>query len=321
MALSDLAVFSEYVYSAMTETLRQNVALFNQASGGCIQLSAAAHQGDYSDEAFWKSLGNSLVRRRNAYGSGAVAALNMQHVVDTMVKVAGGTPPINLNPSEMAWIQRSQEERGTALGRQLAVATLADMLNTAVGAGVTALSNDAEIITDKTGETAPADQPSFIALNDAQAKFGDRSSDIVAWIMHSVTLHKLYGNALQNGERLFTYGTVNVTRDPFGKLLIMTDSPQLVAGTTYNTLGLVQGGIRVDQNNDFIDNFETKNGDENILRTYQAEWSYSLGVKGYSWDKTNGGPSPTNAALLTSTNWDKYTTDVKDLAGVLLKTH
>lgn len=320
MALSNLAVFSEYVYSAMTETLRQNVALFNQAAGGTIQLSAAAHQGDYSDTAFWGQVGG-LVRRRNAYGSGVVAPVSMKHLVDTMVKVAAGTPPIQLNPSEMAWIQRNQEERGTALGRQLAVATLADMLNIAVGAGVVALSNDATIITDVTGATAPADQPSFINLNTAQAKFGDQSASIAAWIMHSVTLHKLYGNALQNAERLFTYGTVNVSRDPFGKLLIMTDSPQLVSGTTYNTLGLVPSAIVVDTNGDFIDNFSTTNGDENIQRTYQAEWSYQLGVKGYSWDKTNGGHSPNNAALLTSTNWDRYATDVKDLAGVLLKTH
>lgn len=320
MALSNLAVFSEYVYSAMTETLRQNVALFNQAAGGTIQLSAAAHQGDYSDTAFWGQV-SGLVRRRNAYGSGTVAAVTMKHLVDTMVKVAAGTPPIQLNPSEMAWIQRNQEERGTALGRQLAVATLADMLNIAVGAGVTALSNDTDVITDVTAATAPADQPSFINLNTAQAKFGDQSASIAAWIMHSVTLHKLYGNALQNAERLFTYGTVNVSRDPFGKLLIMTDSPQLVAGTTYNTLGLVPSAIVVDTNSDFIDNFDTTNGDENIQRTYQAEWSYQLGIKGYSWDKTNGGHSPTNAALLTSTNWDRYATDKKDLAGVLLKTH
>ena len=320
MALSDLAVFSEYVYSSMTEVLRQNVALFNQASGGTILLQSAAHQGDYSDEAFWKNI-SGLVRRRNAYGSGTVAEVNMQHLVDTMVKVAAGTPPVRLDPGEMNWIQRSQEERGAALGRQLAVSTLADMVNIAIGCGVTALSNDSEIITDVTGATAPADQPSFINLNTAQSKFGDRSGEILAWVMHSTTLHKLYGNALTNSERLFTYESVNVARDPFGKLLIMTDSAQLVSGITYNTLGLVSGGLRVDQNNDFDDNFDTSNGDENIIRTYQAEWSYNLGVKGYSWDKTNGGKSPTNAALLTSTNWDRYATDKKDLAGVLLKTH
>jgi len=101
----------------------------------------------------------------------------------------------------------------------------------------------------------------------------------------------------------------------------VSDVPALVtAGTPniYNTLGLVPGGIVVDQNNDFTDNLQTSNGDENIQRTYQAEWSYNLGIKGFTWDKTNGGHAPNDAALATSTNWDKIATSTKDLAGVLV---
>ena len=40
-----------------------------------------------------------------------------------------------------------------------------------------------------------------------------------------------------------------------------------------------------------------------------------------AWDKANGSHSPTDAALFTSTNWDKYSTSIKDLAGVILKSH
>ena len=43
MALSDLAVYSEYAYSAFSETLRQQVDLFNAATGGAIMLQSAAH--------------------------------------------------------------------------------------------------------------------------------------------------------------------------------------------------------------------------------------------------------------------------------------
>ncbi|WBF76772.1 hypothetical protein PSV3_00070 [Septimatrevirus PSV31] len=51
MALSDLAVYSEYAYSAFSETLRQQVDLFNAATGGAIMLQSAAHQADFSDVA------------------------------------------------------------------------------------------------------------------------------------------------------------------------------------------------------------------------------------------------------------------------------
>ena len=324
MALSDLAVYSEYAYSAFTETLRQQIDLFNAASGGAITLQSSAHQGDYSDVAFWARVAGGVVRRRNAYGSGPVAEKVLKHAVDTSVKVATGTPPIRIDPGQMRWIQQNPEIQGAVLGQQLAVDSLADMLNTGLGATYTALTQVPEIKYNAAANTAPDDKLTWNNLNNGQALFGDQSSQIVAWIMHSAPLHQLYGNNLTNAQGLFSYGTVNVMRDPFGKLLIMTDSPQLVVtGTpnTYHVLGLVPAALHIGQNNDFDANEETKNGDENLIRTYQAEWSYNVGVKGFAWDKANGGKSPTDAAIFTSTNWDRYSTSHKDLAGVIVETH
>jgi len=326
MALSDLAVYSEYAYDSMTEVLAQKIDLFNAASGGAIQLRGAAHEGDYSDTAFFAKI-SGLVRRRNAYGSGAVAEKVMPHLVDTMVKVAAGTAPVRLDPGQFKWIQQNPEVAGAALGQQLAMDSLADMLNTAVGATYAALSGVAAILHNATGLTAPEDTMSMSNLNKGQAKFGDRSSAIAAWVMHSKSMHDLYEKNLANLATLFSYGTVNVARDAFGKLLIMTDAPALfldeaggVGIDHYVTLGLVPGAVVIDQNNDFTANEESKNGFDNITRTYQAEWSYNIGIKGFSWDKTNGGKSPSDAALVVQTNWDRYATSNKDLAGVIVKT-
>lgn len=324
MALSDLAVYSEYAYSAFTETLQQQLALFNAASDGCIQLSSAAHQGDYSDVAFFAKIAGGTVRRRNAYGSGAIAEKTLSQKVDTMVKVAAGTPPIRIDPGQFRWIQMNPEVAGAVLGQQLAVDTLADMLNIGLGTMVAATATQAAVVTDVTAATAPDDLMTFINQVTATSKFGDMANRIRAWVMHSKPMGDLWKNALTNNERLFTYGNVNVLRDPFGRLYIMTDSANLVtAGTpnVYNTLGLVPGAIQVDQNNDFDAIEESKTGDENIKRIYQAEWSFELGLAGYAWDKANGGKSPTDAALLTGTNWDHVATSEKDLGAVLLKTH
>ena len=321
MALSDLAVYSEYAYSSMTEVLRQKIDLFNTATGGAIQLRAAAHQGDYSDVAFFAKI-SGLVRRRNSYGSGSVAEKNLAHLVDTMVKVAAGTPPVRLDPGQFKWIQQNPEVAGAALGQQLAVDTMADMLNVGLGASYAALSAETAVVYDATGNTSPENTLSFGNLNNGQAKFGDQASTISAWVMHSKPMFDLYGKNLTNSASLFTYGNINVMRDPFGKLLVMTDSQNLViAGTpnNYAVLGLVPGAVIIDQNNDYTANEEAKNGDENIIRTFQAEWSYNVGVKGFAWDKANGGKSPNDAALLTATNWDKYATSHKDLAGVVVK--
>jgi hypothetical protein len=316
MALTDLQVFNRQTYSAMTEVLKQQVDKFNAASRGTIVLRAGANQGDFDETAFFKKL-SGLVRRRNAYGSGAVAEITMEHLLDTSVKVAAGTAPVRLDPGQYDWIQRSQEEAAAAMGQQLAVDALADMLNTAIASTRAALSQVAAVNFDGTAGTMT---PS--ALNSTARLRGDRSQEIVAWICHSKQVHDYYGDNLANAERLFTYGTVNVVADAFGRVFVITDSPSLINTTPapdeYHVLGLAPNAVVVDQNNDFNSNFETKNGDENIIRTYQAEWSFNVGIQGFSWDKTNGGKSPNDAALALATNWDQYSTDNKDLAGVML---
>lgn len=327
MALSDLAVYSEYAYLAMTEVLDQQIALFNEASQGTLILQPSAHQGDYSEEAFFAKISN-LVRRRNAYGTGTIASDSLKHLKDTSVKVAAGTKEMHIDPAQFRWIQRSPEEAGAAIGQQLAGDSLADMLNTGIGCGVAALSQQASNVNNITAATAPADKTNFVALANTAGKIGDRQSAIRAWVMHSTPLTTLYVNALTNAQNLFKYETVNIIADAFGRLFIVSDSPALLWSQTtpsvdngFYTLGLQQGAIMVGQNNDFDYTTVDGTGKENISRTYQAEWSYNVGIKGYAWDKANGGASPTDAALFTATNWDKYSTSIKDLAGVLLKSH
>lgn len=316
MALSDLQVFSEYAYSAMTEVQDQQIEKFNAASQGTIILRSAANQGDYSDTAFWKKI-SGLVRRRNAYGSGTVAEKVLQHLLDTSVKIAAGTPPVRIDPGMMKWIQRSPEEAGATVGQQLAGDSMADMLNTACLVGRVAISNVAAVTTDISA--VGAGLTTLGTLNTATSKFGDRAQAIQAWLMHSKPLFDIYGQALTNSNQLFVFGNVQVRQDGFGRLFVVTDSPNLVVAgspTKYHTLGLTSGALVVEQNNDFTDNVETKNGDENIIRNYQAEWTYNVGVKGWAWDKANGGHSPNDAAIGASGNWDRYSTSIKDLAGV-----
>jgi Major capsid protein 13-like len=319
MAMSDLAVYSEYAYRTQTEILRQQLALFNEASRGALLLTDAAHQGDYSDQVFWGSV-SGLVRRRNQYGSGAVTEKNLRQIVDTMVKVAAGTPPVRIDEAWLRWLQRDPAEAGVVLGKQLAVQVVADMVNTSVAALQAAMSQISGNIYDGTGDTPDTLNP--IMMNNGQAKFGDAYRDLVCWLMHSGSLFQLWGNSLTNAEKLFTYGTVAVLQDAFGRAFIVSDIPALfISGSpnVYWAIGASAAAARVERNNDYRQNVMTSNGNENIMDTFQAEWSYEMGIKGFAWDKTNGGHSPTDAALLTASNWDRYATSPKDLPGILIK--
>lgn len=56
---------------------------------------------------------------------------------------------------------------------------------------------------------------------------------------------------------------------------------------------------------DLISNIETKNGQTRIETTMQVDYTFGLALKGYTWDETNGGKSPTDAEIATGSNWDK----------------
>lgn len=313
----DISVFNKQTYLTMTEVVAQDVEKFNQASGGALVLAAADNQGDFDIKASFKAI-SGLVRRRNAYDqSGTVAAAALQMLQNASVKVAGGTPPIVFEPQQYAWINQNPELAAAEIGTQLAKAQMQDMLNTAIRASVAAITGVAGLNHDGTAAVA-----SFSALNTAAAKFGDRMMSIKAWICHSKVMSDLFSNALTNGQSLFKYETVNVIQDPFGRIFVVTDAPSLFIDDTtdnYLTVGLTEGGAVIQPNNDFNATMVDTTGYENIKRTYQAEWTYNVGVKGYTWDTTNGGKSPNDTALGTSTNWDKTASDNKDTAGVILK--
>lgn len=310
----DLEKFNKQVYTTMTETVDQDIAKFNEASGYAIELVNEPSQGDFSIKASFKQI-SGLVRRRNVNSQDTVQATRLKQLLEVAVKVAAGTPPVEFEKAQYEWVKQNPALAALTIGEQLAKARLADMLNAALSCAVAALTNNKDVVTDLSTEKA-----SFRALNKAASKFGDRSNSLRAWAMHSSVVHALYDNALTNGEHLFSYDSVNVSRDPFGKLLVVTDSDALIKSQedgTYNVIGLVEQAIAVADNNDFNAELVATTGKENIQYTYQAEWSYNAGILGYSWDTTKGA-SPTDAALATPENWKKHATSNKDTAGVLL---
>ncbi len=82
-------------------------------------------------------------------------------------------------------------------------------------------------------------------------------------------------------------------------------------------LSLVSGGVMVHDAGDLVTNIETTNGNQRIVTTMQADYTFGVGLKGYAWDTANGGKSPTDAELATGSNWDKVATSIKHTAGVL----
>lgn len=317
MALSQMQVFNEYVMPATIETLGQMVDKFNAASGGAIRLTTAGFDGDFLQESFFAAI-HSAQRRVDRYAAQApAAATDLTQLKMSGVKVAGGFGPIRFEPSQLTWLQKPTTEGIEVASRNFAEALMRDQLNTAIAALVAAISNQAEATNDITAGTNAV--ITYNTINDAHAKFGDRSTDLVANVMTGSMYHKLIGQNLTNSAHLFQAGGVTIV-DILNKAVIVTDAPSLVvAGSpgSDRVLGLTAGAATVYDGGDVIPNISTVNGQTRIETTMQVDYSFGLSLKGYSWDEANGGKSPTDAEIATGTNWDKVATDIKATAGVI----
>ncbi|RSE85572.1 major capsid protein [Achromobacter denitrificans] len=315
MSLSQMQVFNKYIMPAIIETLGQQIQKFNAASGGAIMLSTGGWEGDFLQESFYAAI-HSARRRVDRYAAnGTATATDLSQLKHSSVKVAGGFGPIRFEPSQMTWLNKPTAEGIEVASRNFAEALLQDQLNSAIAASVAAISNQAAATNDISATAGLT----YSALNDAHAKFGDSSSLIVANVMTGQVYHKLIGQNLANAQQLFQYGAVTVV-DILGKTVVVTDAPALYATGTPNlqkVLGLVAGAATVTDAGDVITNIDTTNGKERIETTMQVDYTFGLGLKGYTWDEVNGGKSPSDAELATGTNWDKVATDIKHTAGVI----
>jgi hypothetical protein len=316
MALSQMQVFNEYIMPATIETLGQMIDKFNAASNGAIRLTTTGFTGDFLQESFFAGI-HAAQRRVNRYAAQAAAsATDLTQLRFSAVKVAGGFGPIRFEPSQMTWLTQPTATGIEVASRNFAEALLADQLNTAILALRAAIGGQAALTQDNSA-TAGINQT---GLNQSHAKFGDRSGNLVATIVNGATYHKLIGDNLTNTPQLFQAQNVRVV-DILGKAMIVTDAPALrVAGTPnkLHALSLVEGAATVIDAGDIISNVQTVNGQTRIETTMQIDYSFGLGLKGFTWDESNGGKSPTDAAIGTSSNWDKVATDNKMMAGVIL---
>jgi hypothetical protein len=316
MPLSDLDVFNDEVYVNTRELLAYNVDLFNAKTNGGLVLTTGMFRGDFFTESRFDRL-SGLIRRRDVYATGAVSAIDFGMSNRSKVKVGAGTPPVNIDPNMMSWIGKDPAAAAAMYSTQLAEEMLLDQINAEVNALIAAMTNVGATMTyDGTGGTATQ-----TGLVNGKMLLGDRSGEIKCWVMNSATYFALLKAGLANAANLFTFGNVNVMVDATGTPFVVTDLPALVytsTGTKYHVLGLTPGAAVVEGSNDFVSNVVTVNGQNNILRTVQSEWTYNLSLKGFTWDTTNGGKSPTDAELATGTNWDYNFASVKDGPGVLV---
>lgn len=310
-----MVIFNKYIPEAAVELLAQMVDKFNGASNGAILLTSQGFEGDFFERAFYSTL-EAAQRRVDRYAAnGSVSPTALAQIKESSVKVAGGFGAIEFEPAQMSWMLKNEAEAIDAISRNLAMAVMKDQLNTGIACAVAAISNQATAKNDVSATLGI----SHSALNATDALFGDRSSNIITRVMNGATYHALIGQNIANATDLFKADGVRVV-DILGKFIVVTDAPALYATGTPNlnkVLNLASMGIVINDGSDIITNAQTSNGKERIVTTFQADYAFGVGLKGYTWDTANGGKSPTDAELATGTNWDKTASSIKDTAGTI----
>lgn len=316
MALTNMKVFNEYVREATIETLAQMVDKFNAASAGGIQLSTTGFDGDFLLKSMFSSL-HSAQRRVDRYATNTSASstqlAQLQHVT---AKVAGGFGPIAWEPSQLRWVGDNPQVAVAVISQNMAEAIMKDMLNTGIAAAIAAMENVGATVAYDIGTGRDL---TYNDINNAHALFGDASQLLVCDVMDGTMYHKLIGQNLTNTPQLFVAGNVTVV-EILGKRVVVTDAPALreTPATSTNDikiLSLAAGGIVVHDAGELITNIETSNGAQRIQTTMQADYTFGLGLKGYSWSTSVS--SPTDAEIATGSNWTKIATSVKHTAGVV----
>lgn len=318
MGLSSFDIFNKWTQLTATEVVDQQVNLWNDATRNALTLiSAADNAGDFAEKSSY-ALMAGLYGNRDPSSSAALASTPLATLKEAAVKVGMGSLPMEYTGSAFDWTKRDPREAGIAFGEQVGAAKFQYMLNSALSALVGGLvQNGANALYDGTTDTARLG-----ALNQGARLFGDRAAALVTWIMHSNSLHDIYGDSLVNASRLFEFETIQVVQDGFGRMLIMTDSPALffdnVGTDNYYQVGLVAGAVMMEDNGDSRVYTETKTEFDNAKQLMKEEASFNLSLKGYTWNTAV--VQPDDAAIALGTNWIPSATSFKDTAGVIVQT-
>ena len=318
---ANFKIYDEQFFGGMIEQIEQNADAFNASSNNTIVLQPQRLIGNFEKESFVTTIAN-LVTRRDVASVSAAADLLASQSEKAGVKVNRKIGPVaqTLDAFKKIGMTVDNQTLSFMLGEQVGKAIAVDYINAAISAVRAALNAQAAVVYDYSGTGTIT----HTALSKGMAKFGDKAGALACWVMHSKPYFDLIGQSL--ADKIFEVAGAVIysgSVPTFGRPVVVIDAPALLTSGTpdkYDSLCLVPGAVEVKESEDRNIENQIITGLENLIVRMQGEYAFNLGVKGFTWDVTNGGANPTDVALATGSNWDKVATDNKSLAGVLVKT-
>ena len=335
-----LNLFLRRFHVLYVEMLGYKINLFNTNTNGALVLKSERVKkmagAIESNDFFKRPL--DLLDRRNPNGMRPLDLVNLDTKLANKIRLAWTTKLLNMSRYQWDWIGQDPSAAATVFAEGMTDSILeAYLLRTFGVLRATVGSNPATFYDAFSSTVENRRRMSYANLELTADKFGDAMSQIKTWIMPTTAKTQLLLGNLKNAEQLFTFGTVGVSRDASGRSIITTDDPNLrqtvsTSGGVENAwwaFGLVPNAVVIEELDDWDDIAGATTGYENIMRTYQANWSNSLAVKGYKFDESlllqadiegrDPYVSASDGAILTRENWSQVETSHKGTAGVALR--
>lgn len=315
---TDLKVREPEFQSGMYESVAQFINGVIGATGGAITMTSNVEGGHFHKESFYDYTG--LVSRRTTTSVSSIAdiALTQDDVVG--VKLSRGARGASTFDA-MRKLGKDMGEFSFILGQQYAEQKLQDMLNTGLIALETCIQDGSTTINYDATAGSGAQTLQSVDLVDGLAKFGDRAGDILCWVMHSKPAFDLVkdqiGQKIPGNANLVLYGASPAS---LGRPIIVTDSPALTDANaslddTYNVLGLTRGALRIVESESESIVTDTITGLGNLVMRWQAEYSYTVIVKGFAYS-TGAGANPADSTLGNTSSWATVLTSLRHGPGI-----
>lgn len=311
-----LKIDNTIVHTVATETVMQHIEMFQAGTNGAINLGTEMIAGDMLETSMIAEIAN-LIGRRDITSGSAAAVKTVDSRDENSIKVYWTTGAIEFKAVDAKRYGSDAGAFSAAIGEQIGKGIITYALNAGITAVKASIESVSSLVTGDASKTLTAS-----LLNSSLKPFRDASNSIVAFVMNGAVYNDLVGDAISSGGADVAYGAIySGTTGSLGRPVYVTDCNGLAITVGQNTgsavLGLTKDAVKIVESEarEFIS--ELVSGGENIKYRIQAEGSYLIDVKGFSWKKASGA-NPTLAALGTAANWERKASNNKSTAGVLL---
>jgi len=313
--LDTFKIYDAEFNSAYIEALTMNVNVWNGMSAGTIVLSAESIKGNFEKKAIFKELSSAtIIKHRDPSSVAQITADTLDQIEQIGVKINRYS---FIQKTADAFAKLAMDPNATfsqIVGTATAQAQVEDAINTIIASVSGAIQSEATMV-----HGAGAADMNFKDVNALRFAYGDKYGEVKALWMHSSTASKFVD--LNIDEKMNNVGRVTINTDKFASLgipVIIVDSPSFAMTAGKAVLGLTtEAGVVIDSEapRTYVDFDPTS---ENTMLRIKRETAMNILVKGYSY--TKGTISPTNTILADKTSWAKYSTDLKNTAGVIFNT-